>query len=114
MDDIMGKLGELLSDKESVKQISELAQMMMNGTAEGEGTEENAASEGVPDLSAVMKLSELAGALSKSDANTELLIALKPHLREERQRKVDKAIKLLKLLAVWNLAKENGLLNELL
>ncbi len=28
----MGKIGELLSDEESVRQLSELAQMMMNDT----------------------------------------------------------------------------------
>ena len=37
MDDIIGKLGELLSDEESVQQLTELAQMMMSGDEEGSG-----------------------------------------------------------------------------
>ena len=111
MDDVMGKLGELLSDEESVKQIAELAQMLMsegegNGGADGEAQ--------APDLGAIMKLSGLMGAFSQSDRNTELLLALKPHLSAERQKKVDKAVKLLKLIAVWNIAKESGLLNDIL
>ena len=61
-----------------------------------------------------MKIAGLAGALSQKDKNAELLLALKPHLSEERQKKVDKAVKLLKLIAIWNMAKENGLLSDLL
>ena len=48
MDDVMGKLGELLSDEESVRQLSELAQMMNDGTDEPSG--------GVPDMSGLVKL----------------------------------------------------------
>ena len=111
MDDIMGKLGELLSDEESVKQLAELAQMLMSeGGGEGEAEGEAPA----PDLGAIMKLSGLMGAFSQSDRNAELLLALKPHLSAERQKRVDKAIKLLKLIAVWNIAKESGLLNDIL
>ena len=44
----------------------------------------------------------------------ELLIALKPHLSDEKQKRVDKALKLLKILAVWNIAKDSGILNELI
>lgn len=108
----MSKLGELLSDEESIKQLTELAQMMMSGDTEGGGDGE--AAEGMPDLGAVMKLSGLVGAISQKDRNAELLLALKPHLSEERQKKVDKAVKLLKLIAVFNMAKENGLLSDLL
>ena len=116
MDDIIGKLGELLSDEESVQQLTELAQMMMSGDEEGsgEGSEETSNGEGMHDLGAVMKIAGLAGALSQKDKNAELLLALKPHLSEERQKKVDKAVKLLKLIAIWNMAKENGLLSDLL
>ncbi len=113
MDDLMEKLSGILSDKESVQQLSELAQMFMSGqdeTSEGGGEE----SSGMPDLSAVMKLGSLAGALSANDPKAELLLALKPHLGEERRRKVDKAVKLLRLIALWKLAKENGLLSDIL
>ena len=103
----MGKLEELLSDEESVKQLTELAQMFMNESGNGEGSS-------IPDIESVMKLSGLVGAFSQSDKNSELLLALKPHLSAERQQKVDKAIKLLKLIAVWNMAKESGLLDNII
>ena len=116
----MGKIGELLSDEESVRQLSELAQMFMSDDREGDSPEDSNTAGGTedkgsaPDLSSLMKLTGLTGAFSKPDKKSELLLALKPHLREEKQKKVDKAIKLLKLIAIWNMAKESGLLNDIL
>jgi hypothetical protein len=114
----MGKLGELLSDEESVKQLAELAKMFMtdesgSGGEEGQQPQDGEGSGGIPDLGSIMKFTGLLGAFSQTDKNEELLLALKPHLSEERQKKVDKAIKLLKLIAVWNIAKESGLLSEM-
>lgn len=124
MDDTMEKIGKLLSDEESMKQLSELAQLLMNETKSSESgnntdnTDNNDCGENdggsFPDIGSIMKITELMGKFSQSDKNTELLLALKPHLKEERQQKVDKAIKLLKLMAVWNIAKETGLLNDIL
>lgn len=134
MDDIMGKIGELLSDEESMKQLSELAQMLMTDNASGGdsgsetdgGSEEASDNEGGNesgggdfsskgfDLSSLMKIQGLMGAMTQKDKNAELLLALKPHLREERREKVDKAIKILKLLAVWNVIKDSGMLKDLL
>ena len=106
MDDVMGKLGELLSDEESVRQLSELAQMMNDGTDEPSG--------GSPDMSGLVKLSGLIGTMNSEDSNTQLLMALRPHLKVERQERADRAVKLMKLIAVWNAAKESGLLNDIL
>ena len=50
---------------------------------------------------------------SNNDKNAEFLLALKPLLREERQSKVDKAVKMLKLFTVWTVLKDSGLLNDL-
>ncbi len=105
----MGRISELLSDEESVKQLSELAQMLVpEEGAENENTSEQ------PDLSSLMKLTSLVGAASNDTRNTDLLLALKPHLGADKQKRVDKAIKLMKLLAMWNIAKDSGLLQELI
>ena len=111
MDDIAGKLTELLSDEESVKQLTELAGMLMNG---GEAPAEGSDTAGIPDMSKIMKLTGLAGSLSHDDKNTGLILALKPHLSPERQKRADKAVKILKLLALWSAAKDSGLLKDLL
>ena len=50
-------------------------------------------------------------ALNKSgdDARTRLLLALKPHLSEKRRERVDRAIKLMKLISIMPLITESGL-----
>ena len=118
MDNLTEKIGELLSDKESIKQISELAQMFMSDTSENSGKDE-ASNEnddifGGIDFEKILKLQEIFVAFSEKDKNTELLTALKPYLKDEKKQKVDKAIKILKLLAVWNIVKESGMLNDFL
>ena len=115
MDDIMERISELLSDEESVKQLSELAQMLVSedGSASDTDNAEKQSDE-QPDLGAVLKLSSLVGAVSNDSKNTDLLRALKPHLSADKQKRVDKAIKLMKLLAMWNIAKDSGLLQELI
>ena len=129
MDDIMGKLGEILSDPESIKQITELAQMFMSETADNKkNPSENTENPEVKeisensgdglfsgfDFSKLMKIQEIMGAVSGKDKNAELLLALKPHLSPEKQKKTDKAIKLLKLLTVWNFIKDSGILKDFL
>lgn len=129
MDDIMNKINEILSDPESIKQISELAQMFMSET--GNNNKSSNASDSNPDnsenssdsdsgafsgldFSKLIKIQEIIGAVSGKDKNAELLLALKPHLSPERQKKADKAIKLLKLLTVWNIIKDSGMLKDFL
>ncbi len=108
----MEKLGDLLSDEESVRQLSELAQMIRADT--DEKAAETEASGANADLGDIMKISGLLSSFTAKDSNTELLLALRPHLTEKRQVRVDKAIKLMKLISVWEQAKENGMLNDIL
>ena len=142
MDDMMAKIQDILSDEESMNQIKQLAGMLgasANEENSDEKTQDN--SQGMPDLSklfgslssnqnpqsqnsssdnglgfdigTLMQLQGLMQSVSSNDKNTELLLALKPHLKEDKQIKVDKAVKLLKLLALWTVVKESGLLNSI-
>lgn len=126
MEDLMGKLQEMLSDEESMNQIKQLAEML-GGAAEapdgGSGKNEEAVKTddcggsgagGFPfDIGMLMQLQGLLQSVSSEDKNSALLLALKPHLREERQERVDKAVKLLKLFAVFTVVKESGLLKSM-
>ncbi len=110
----MSKISELLSDEESVKQLSELAQMIMAEKNEEQPSDEKKSDQTSPDFSDIMKLTSLAGALSENDKNTDLLLALRPHLSEERQKRVDKAVKIMRISSLYSLAKENGMLEDIL
>lgn len=120
MEDMFSKMQELLADPESMKQLSELAQMLQSETDAAPApppTEqtESAESGGMPfDPMMLMKMGELLGNARKSDENTALLLALRPHLRVERREKVDKAVRLLQLMNIFTSLKESGMLQNLL
>lgn len=91
-----------------------LGQFTSDGNENGEKSE--SAGDGIfgdIDLETIMKLMDAFSQLNSSDKNTELLLALKPHLRSENQAKVDRAIKLMKLMSVFMLLRENGLGDKL-
>lgn len=119
----MEKMQSLLSDPESMQQLQELAQMLQPDTGGEQETgetplaapaeESKEESGGGFDFGTLMKVSQLMGS-AEDDPDAALLLALKPHLRAERQKKVEKAVKLLKLLSMWTLLKESGMLKDLL
>lgn len=120
MGEMLEKMGNVLSDPESVKQLQELAQMLQQEEDEENGfnstdAAQNADSEGGGlDLSMLLRVQELMGAVQNQDEDAKLLLALRPHVQERKQKKIDQAVKLLKLYAVFSAVKENGLLQDLL
>lgn len=115
----MNKISGILSDEESMRQIAELAEMFKSGELNNSSPESNvqekcSSDDGMPDMEQIMSLVSLANTFSQQDKNTELLLALRPHLSGARQIKLDKAMKMLKLITVYNTAKESGLLNNIL
>ena len=109
MDDLSNKLSSLLSDPEGLNQIKELANSLLGeNNAEENKTK---AQEGGNEIAAIMQiLQALKGA---NDKSVELLLALKPHLSSERQKKLDTAIKLLKIYSVLPLIKDSNILGDL-
>ncbi len=118
MDDLFGKMQELLSDPESMKQIAELAQMLESETASAPPPAEDCPppeSGGLPfDPLMLLKIGEMMNSMQNPDENTALLLALRPHLKAERQERVDRAVKILKLLHVYSTLKESGMLQNFL
>ena len=48
----------------------------------------------------------------ENSKDTALLLALKPHLKEEKQEKIDKIIKIMKILNILKTANNSGLLGD--
>ncbi|MFA5658139.1 MAG: hypothetical protein WC900_02520 [Oscillospiraceae bacterium] len=126
MDDLMSKLQDVLSDEESMNQIKKLAGMLSDGSdssmpdlssvfgafSQPDDKRDKAGSssqEGF-DFSKLTAIQQMMSQANKKDANTELLYALKPLLKSETQLKVDKLVKIFKLMAMWPLLKESGIL----
>lgn len=61
------------------------------------------------DAEMLIKLIEVFSKLNESDKNTELLYALKPHLRQENRSKVDMAASLMKMMTVISMLGENNM-----
>ena len=121
MDDIMGKIQEMLSDEESMKQIKELADMLSvpsdnNSSQENNNSKESANNNNNNnagfDIGMIFKIQEMMSA-AKTDKNIELIKALKLHLGKEKQEKADKALKLMKIFSMFETLKESGMLKDL-
>lgn len=62
------------------------------------------------DVSKLMKFQSVMQSASKPDKNIDLLMALRPLLKEENQVKIDRLVKIFRLFAVYPALKESGLL----
>lgn len=62
------------------------------------------------DISKLMQIGQVVQNASKPDKNIDLLLALRPLLKEENQVKIDRLVKIFKLFAIYPALKESGLL----
>ncbi len=119
MDDLSSKLSEILNDPESMQRVRQMAESIL-----GESEEEAPKPTALPDISGIGDMlgsDELQGIISvishmkssSDDSRVQLIHALRPHLGEERQKRADTAIKILKLLDMLPLLKESGILKLL-
>ena len=120
MEGMNDMLGSLLNDPESMQQLKELADMLNDETSQSggsepsEGTQENGGNMfGGIDIGTVMEIAGLISGTGGGDKDSELLLALKPHVNTARQEKIDKAVKLLRIYAVLNVLKDSGMLGKL-
>ena len=122
MEDLAQKLRAILSDPESMRNLSELAAMIKEpdespetGTQTTESEVASKPDQTAPDFD-FSKLIAVGQALSVVQQNetTALLQALKPHLSEARAKRTDQAIRLLHLYAAAGILRENGILQDLL
>ena len=111
MDDLSEKISSMLSDPQQLARIREMAAGLLGSEQQSPPPQ---ASPSLPD----MDLSKVLGIMSKfksqdTDNRSRLLLALKPHLSEKRQERVDRAVKILKLLDMLPLLQESGIMNIL-
>ncbi len=59
----------------------------------------------------LIKLIEVFSRLNETDENSQLILALKPHLRKENRHKADRAAELMKLISVLSVFGEGVFFN---
>lgn len=111
MDDLAEKINSVLSDPESLKQLGEIAQML-GFSPDGQPTpsSQQTNTPEMPDIGAIMTLAGKLKEAGGDDDNIRFLMALRPLLSEEKQPKIDKAVKILKLINLLPVIKDSGLL----
>jgi hypothetical protein len=137
-EDLSGRIQSILNDEESMRQIKELADMLTSGQTDGQngnsvpdmsalagmfgslaGTSGGSSSSeqdspfGGMDIGTMMQMGQILSAASAKDPNRDLLLALRPLMKPDKQKKIDTAVKFLKLYAVYETLKEKGMLNKL-
>ncbi len=140
MDDLAGKLNEILNNPAEMAKFQQLANNLLgqNGTA-AQSAPAPQQQAGTPDLSAlagllgqqsapqpsvgglspellgtVARLAPLFSSVQQEDNSTRLLHALRPLLKGERQKKLDEAMKIMRMLKFLPLLKEQGILQGIL
>lgn len=112
MDNLESALGSILSDAGSMDKIKELAAGLMGSKETKQPEPVNNLSSMMSDAQNMSKLLKVMSALGNNttDRRGELLLALKPHLSPERAERVDRAVKILRLLSVAPLLADSGIL----
>lgn len=115
-EDLSKMIQDFLGSKEGQEKLQSV--MSMFGSGGEDSPTDLAPKQETPDLNGLdlntlMKVQQMMSGLSRNDKNTELLLALKPHLRPERQAKADDAIRIMRLLSMLPMLKESGLLGSL-
>ncbi len=101
--------------------IDDVMNILMSANKSADGNEKSDSTDGNNDdelfggidIESVLKIGEIMSKLNEPDKNTQLLIALKPHLREENQVKIDTAVKLFKLISLLPYLRDSGLFEKL-
>ena len=115
MDDLANKLKQLLHSEEGKAQLKNIAEALgaSNTQSDSSSPEKTDGASGGIDMSSLVSLLSGLGKGS-DDKNLQLIKAIRPHLSEQRQTKADDALKIMKLLPLLPLLKENGLLGDIL
>lgn len=125
MNDAASQINQILSNPEMMQQIRALSGLLnkSSDTVEDNSssgdttllTKPNPSSPldllGSDGLQTAMKFMPILSELKKDDETTQLLYAIKPFLSTQRQAKLDEAIRLLRIIKILPLLKNQGLIN---
>ncbi len=124
MEDLTGKIAEILSDPETMNTIKGLTGLLDSSERKktdeesGENKEETENDENStsgfsfsPELMQMMlKIVPLLSSMNKEDKYTRFLDALRPLLSEKKRKKLDTSSKLLQLVRILPILKGSGIL----
>ena len=92
--------------------ISGILNALLGSSGSG-STEDSGGTEGGIDPEVLLKILDIVSKLEESDKYTDLLKTLRPLLREENRRKLDRAAMILKLMNILPLLGGSGIMDGL-
>lgn len=117
MDDLAEKINSVLSDPESLKQLGEIASMLGFSPDSAPPPPQQSAEtsdiglpDGLPDIATLMTLAGKLKDAGADDDNINFLAALRPLLSDDKKPRIDRAIKILKLLNLLPVLRDSGIL----
>ena len=124
MSDLTSQINQILSNPEMMEQIKSLSGLFgQSAAAQGSGSDfsslENIQPKqqspldliGADGLQTAMKFMPILTELRKDDETTQLLRAIKPFLSPQRQEKLEEAVRLLRIIRILPMLKNQGLMN---
>lgn len=119
MDDISSMLSSIMEDPKAMEQLKNTASMLFGqeglpsdgGPAPARSsTSENPKKNDMDIFPVIAKLAPLLSSFGKEDESTRLLNSLRPFLGDERKGKLDEALRMMQVLKVIPLLKEQNIL----
>lgn len=92
------RLGSILSDPQQMEKLRAVAQSLMGGMGAGEATEPTA--EPVPPSGGLMGLLSKSAGRGRGSESEQLLRAMQPYMRPKRRTKIDRALKITRLIGL--------------
>lgn len=112
MDDLSSMLSGLLNSPEGMEQLKNMAGALL-GNQDTPSVENHKAESSLPNISPgeIAGIMKMMNALKQGpqDNRANLLLSIRPHLSEHRQKRVDDAVKMLRLIQILPMVKDLGL-----
>ena len=116
MDNLSDNISRLLSDPQTLQQISRLKDLLTvdendeanTQTAENFSPKTEQAKQNQDTVNQMMKILPMLSDMKKEDDTTRLLQALRPFLSEERRKKLDEAAKIIQFMKFLPLIRQIG------
>lgn len=122
MEDLTEKLITMLGSKENIEKIKNFSNILKSESSDSSLSDSKAEEDlnkEVPQetmddfpadaLNVVMKLMPILSSVNKEDKNTRFLGALRPLLSEKRQKKLDESMKMMQMMKMLPLLKDQGI-----
>lgn len=105
MNDIFQKLNSIMSDKETTDNLKNIIDNFnTSSTNTSQASSENNSSSDIPnfDINTILKIKSIMDNLNscQNDSRFNLLLSLKPYLKDSKREKIDQYIKFLKIASV--------------